>query len=86
MADYCLYPEECEMRNNGLQKWVIDYRTRCTSSVARLVENIHKDLVDLCFYRACTSVPTMQNNWKIFKIHELDGLEMGNFSNGFGYF
>ncbi|EDW27275.1 GL21198 [Drosophila persimilis] len=83
MAIYLLYSEEREKLDNWLQTWDIklDYRTRHqfrdAMPVARLVDKIHKNLVDLSIYRACTSVPMMQKNWKIFKIHVLNGLKIG---------
>ncbi|BFG00633.1 uncharacterized protein DMAD_00578 [Drosophila madeirensis] len=82
MAKYFLYPEEHETLNSWLLEWNIklDHRTRNqfrdALPVARLVDRLHSNLVDLSVYKASTSVAGMQNNWKIFKIHVLKSLKV----------
>ncbi|EDW29798.1 GL14830 [Drosophila persimilis] len=68
---------------NWLKNWNIklDYRTRRqfrdARPVARLVDKVHRNLVDLTIYKACTSVKMMQNSWKIFRVHVLNVLNIG---------
>ncbi|XP_022228498.1 uncharacterized protein LOC111078233 [Drosophila obscura] len=83
MAKYSLYPEERETLDKWLQQWNIklDYWTRKqfrdALPVARLVDKVHRGLVDLSIYKPCTSVTMMKNSWKIFKIHVLNTLKIG---------
>ncbi|SPP86810.1 uncharacterized protein LOC117588708 [Drosophila guanche] len=82
MANYFLYPEEQESLNSWLLEWNIelDHRTRNqfrdALPVARLVDRLHTNLVDLSVYKVSTSVAGMQDNWKMFKIRVLKSLKI----------